>query len=209
MYLLRLSQSNDISDLLISNGIWSFSCLLNRQTKQPHRTVCRWGTAAHCARRHVAEPITRPSAQATKGGVSASELGGGRRRGAAFIGPSGLPIRTFDPDRPKNFRVGSGKFCSKSSNPPCNYVGTGGMTATIERVLVAHEGWMMKPRAGLIPPRFPDYTSAGPLGSADLPLVAMVVFRKRVLVATATAVFERGDDGVFRECRFERIRDGG
>jgi hypothetical protein len=39
--------------------------------------------------------------------------------------------------------------------------------------------------------------------TSQVPVVSMVVFNDRLFVATAEGVFERGQDGVFRECRFE------
>jgi len=37
------------------------------------------------------------------------------------------------------------------------------------------------------------------------PIVGMVEHRGRLFVAMTNAVFERGDDGVFRECKFEMV----
>jgi hypothetical protein len=53
------------------------------------------------------------------------------------------------------------------------------------------------------------YTAVASLPTDAGPIIAIVQCRKSVLVATVGRVFERGLDGVFRECRFERIRDGG
>jgi hypothetical protein len=42
-----------------------------------------------------------------------------------------------------------------------------------------------------------------PVAFAATPIVSMVEFKGRLFVALANGVFERGDDGVFRECKFE------
>lgn len=40
--------------------------------------------------------------------------------------------------------------------------------------------------------------------NADDPKNGVEYFREHILIATSDGVFERGDDGVFRECKFER-----
>ncbi len=45
------------------------------------------------------------------------------------------------------------------------------------------------------------------VATSPLPIVSMAVFRDRLFVATSDGVFERGEDGVFRECRFEYVGD--
>jgi hypothetical protein len=37
------------------------------------------------------------------------------------------------------------------------------------------------------------------------PVVSMVEHKGRLFVATTVAVWERGDDGVFRKCKFEMV----
>lgn len=43
------------------------------------------------------------------------------------------------------------------------------------------------------------------IATTPVPIVAMCVHQERLFVATSGGVFERGEDGVFRECRFERL----
>lgn len=46
------------------------------------------------------------------------------------------------------------------------------------------------------------------IASCPFPIVGMCVFQDCLYVATAEGVFVRDGDGVFRECRFERLSNG-
>lgn len=39
------------------------------------------------------------------------------------------------------------------------------------------------------------------IASTPVPIISMCIFKDRLFVATSEGVFERGDDGVFHECR--------